>query len=108
MNGRGEVKRSKQRLDATFKHFQGIGPDPELQSNFAKYLCVLVSGYLEKAVSELVVEHARKNGAPSLQRFVDQRTKRFANAKSQRLNDIMGDFDSEWRAALEVHVEGDL
>lgn len=102
MNGRAEVSRLKQRLDATFKRVANIGGDLELQSDFARYLCVLVSGYLETAVTELVLEHARRAGGPSLQRFVDLRTRRFANANAQRLQDLLGSFDSDWRVALET------
>ena len=101
MNGRAEVSRLKQRLDATFSRVAKINGDLELQSDFARYLCVLVSGYLETAVKELVLEHARRVGGPSLQRFVEQRTRRFTNANAQRLQDLLGSFDSDWRIALE-------
>jgi hypothetical protein len=108
MTGRNEVNRLKQRLDATFKRVKGVGQDAELQADFSKYLCVLVSGYLEKAVFTLVVDHARKVGAPSLQRFVHQRTKNFANAKSQKLINLLGDFDQGWRISLEGILVDDL
>lgn len=108
MTGRAEVKRLKQRLDATFSRLGGVGTDLEVQSDFARYLCVLVSGYLEKAISELVVQHARRTGAPPLQRFVDQRTKTFTDAKAQKINDLLGDFDPEWRTLMEEHLAGDL
>lgn len=108
MTGRAEVRRLQQRLDATFVRLGGQALDIEIQSDFARYLCVLVSGYLEQAVSELVVEHARRTGAPSLQRFVDQRTKGFTNAKCQKLCNLLGDFDPEWRGQLEAFVAGEL
>jgi RiboL-PSP-HEPN len=108
MTGRAEVRRLKQRLDATFSRLGGVGTDLELQSDFARYLCILVSGYLETAISELIVEHARHTGAPSLQRFVDQRTKHFTNANSKRLSDLLGDFDEEWRVSVETYVVGEL
>jgi hypothetical protein len=108
MTGRAEVRRQKQRLDAIFKRVAGVGKDLELQSDFARYLCILVSGYLEKAASELVLEHARKTGSPSLQRFVDQRTRKFTNAKAQKLFNLMGDFDADWRNSLEAFVVDDL
>lgn len=108
MTGRAEVSRLKQRLDATFKRFGSVSTDLEVQSDFARYLCILVSGYLEKAVAELAVEHSRQTGAPSLQRFVDQRTKNFTNAKSQKLGDLLGDFDPEWRSLLEKYLDGEL
>lgn len=108
MTGRAEVARLQQRLDVAFRRIKSVGPDLELQSDFARYLCVLVSGYLEQAVAELVLEHARRTGAPTLQRFVDQRTKHFTNANSQRLEDLLGNFDPDWRKDLEAFVVDDL
>jgi len=108
MTGRAEVARLEQRLDITFRRCGGVGADLELQSDLARYLCVLVSGYLEKAVAELVLEHARRTGAPTLQRFVDQRTKHFTNANSTKLEDLLGSFDPDWRKELEAFVVDDL
>ncbi len=108
MTGRAEVARLKQRLDATFQRIAGVGSDLELQSDFARYLCVLVSGYLEKAVAELVLEHARRSGDPSLQRFVELRTRRFTNANTQRLQNLLGSFDLDWRQTLESFLVDEL
>jgi hypothetical protein len=60
MNGRAEVERLRQHLDATFKRIGSVDSDLELLSDFARYLCVLVSGYIERAVAELLLEHARR------------------------------------------------
>ena len=94
----------KQRLDATFGRVQGVQYDPELQSDFAKYLCVLVSGYIERAMVELVLEHAREKGAPTLLRFVEQRTRTFTNASSSRIQELLGSFDPAWRQELAENV----
>src|ERR1022692_5099703 len=92
MTGRAEVARLEKQLDAAFQRIKSLGPaaDIEVQSDFARYLCVLVSGYLEKSVAELMLEHARNNGAATLQRFVDYRTRQFANPNSQRLPALVG------------------
>ncbi len=108
MTGRAEVARLKQRLDATFQRVASIGSDLELQSDFAKYLCVLVSGYLESAVAELVLEHARRSGSPSLQRFVERNTRRFTNANTERLQNLLGSFDPDWRQTLESFLVDEL
>ncbi len=108
MTGRAEVTRLKQRLDATFQRVAGIGSDVELQSDFARYLCVLVSGYLESAVAELVLEHARRSGSPSLQRFVERNTRRFTNANTERLQNLLGSFDPDWRQTLESFLVDEL
>jgi hypothetical protein len=108
MTGRSEVNRLKQRLDATFQRVKAVGQGTELQADYSKYLCVLVSGFLEKAVFALVVDHARRTGAPPLGRFVHQRTKNLANANAQKLINLMGDFDPNWRISLEGFLVDDL
>ena len=101
MTGTAEVDRLKRQLDTVFGRVRLLGHDPELQSDFARYLCVLVSGYMEKALIALVLEHARTNGAPTLQRFVEHKTKNFTNAKASRVQDLLGSFDPKWREELE-------
>jgi hypothetical protein len=108
MTGRAEVSRLKQRLDSTFERVKNGTSDLELQSDFARYLCVLVSGYLEKAAIELVLEHARNAGAPTVQRFVEKRTAHFTNSNTQRLIDLLGSFDPNWQATLQAYVVDDL
>ena len=106
MTGRAEVYRLKRQLDATFKRAKSVGQDPELQADFARYLCVLVSGYIEKAVVALVLEHARQKGAPTLQRFVEQQTKTtFANPKVSRVQDLLGSFDQDWQQDLKDSLD---
>ena len=108
MNGRAEVHRLAQRLDATFSRIRDVGPDAELQSDFARYLVILVSGFLEKAVAELVLEHARQSGAPTLQRFVESQTRHFTNANCQRLQTLLGNFSPDWRLSLEGFLSDEL
>lgn len=110
MTGRAEVARLEKRLDATFQRIKifGATADIEVQSDFARYLCVLVSGYLEKAVAELVLEHARRNSRVSLQRFVEYKTRHFMNANCQKLTELLGGFDPEWRRGLEQFLVDDI
>jgi hypothetical protein len=102
MTGRQEVSRLKNRLDATFGRGKLLATsDIETQADFARYLCVLVSGYLERSVAELVLEHARRTGGPTLQRYVESRTRRFANANCQRLKELLGSFNPDWSTRLD-------
>jgi HEPN superfamily RiboL-PSP-like protein len=101
MTGRAAVASDEQRLDAIFARAGTLQYDPELLSDFAKYLCILVSGYLEKSLAELVLEHSRQVGAPSLQRFVESKTKRFANANAERIAQLLGSFDPGWKSSIE-------
>lgn len=101
MTGRAEVSRLQMVLDSTFDRAKKIS-DLETQSDFARYLCVLVAGFFEKAIAELLQEHSRQTGAPTLQRFVEANTRRFTNANSQKVADLLGSFSPDWRVEIET------
>ena len=101
MTGRAEVSRLKQSLDATFKRAESLTEDPELLSDFARYLCVLISGFLEQSVIELLLEHVRTHSSPSIEQHVERRLRQFTNAKTQKLIDLLGSFDEDWRREME-------
>jgi hypothetical protein len=100
MTGRAKVASEKQRLDATFRRAVAIGSDAELLSDFARYLCVLVAGFLEQAVIELLLEHVRNQSRPSVLRHLDARLRQFTTANTQRIKDMLGSFDPDWREDL--------
>ena len=101
MIGKAEVDRQRKQLDATFSRADGLNSDAELLSDFARHLCVLVSGYLEQAIIELIVEYARKHSDQRVQKHLEQRIRKSTNLNSQRLIDLLGGFDSDWRRDLE-------
>lgn len=101
MIGKAEVARQRQQLDATFKRAAGLGADAELLSDFARYLCVLVSGFLEQAVIELLIEYVRTHSDNRVQQHVEQRLRQLTNLRAQRLIEVLGNFDPDWRRDLE-------
>jgi len=103
MDGRQQIAQHRSRIDAVFSRAKQLEytADPETRADFAKHLCVLVSGYLERAVAEMLMEHSRKNGAPSLQLFVESNTRNFTNANCEKLKKLLGNFSPDWRTRLE-------
>lgn len=106
MTGREEVHRLTQRLDATFARARGaaVGGEPELQSDLAKYLCVLVSGYVERCSAELVSEHSRRTGPRTFERFVDRHARRPQNLNAEKLKQFVGAFDPIWAESLGAYL----
>jgi hypothetical protein len=104
MTGRAEIERQKQKLDATFKRAASMKGDAELLSDFARYLCVLVAGFLEQAAIEIALQHVRTHSQPSIQRHVENRLRRFSNANTQKIIQLFGSFDPDWRIDLESHL----
>ena len=104
MNGRQAIASHQQRIDAVFLRANGLNSDPELLADFAKYLCILVAGFIEKSFSEIALEHARKCGAPTLQNFVERNTSKFTNANTAKIIQFLGAFDSGWRVSIEDYL----
>jgi hypothetical protein len=67
----GESTRYKNKLDALFEKVKEI-QDMELKSEWAKYLCVLVSGYLEVSIREIHVEYARRRADENVTNYVSK------------------------------------
>ncbi|HET7238138.1 MAG TPA: HEPN domain-containing protein, partial [Terrimicrobiaceae bacterium] len=91
----------QQRIEAALARSTALADDPELLADHAKYVCVLVSGFIEKSLSEIVLEHSRRVGAPSLERFVEANTARFTNANTEKVLQLLGSFDPDWRRTFE-------
>jgi hypothetical protein len=101
LQGRAEVDRRKQRLTALFGTIDGEGLSSELTAQFARYLCVLVSGHAEKSVKELVQQHVRSNASPAVQRYVGRQIKRLRNVDVEDLKQLIESFKPEWWGHLE-------
>jgi len=104
MTGRAQVQRERQRLDDAFKRASGVKGDPELSSDFARHLCVLVSGFLEQSAIELLLEHVRQRSSQSIQRHVGQSLRRFSSPKANKLIALFGSFDPAWEADLKGYL----
>jgi hypothetical protein len=105
MTGRAEIESQKKRLDATFERARSSIPDDaELLSDFARYFCVLVAGFLEQAVIEIALEHVRTHSHISVQRHIDARLRKFTSANTQNIIELLGSFDADWRLDLEGYL----
>jgi hypothetical protein len=104
MTGRAEIDRQKNRLDATIERVSKTVADAEVLSDFARYLCVLIAGFLEQAVIEVALEHVRTHSQISVLRHAESRLRRFTSANAQNIVDLLGSFDSDWRTDLETYL----
>lgn len=106
--GRNEVERRKQRLEAVVTSIDGAGLSPELTSHFARYLCVLVSGFAEQSVKELVAHYGRLKADARTQRFVGKQVARVRNIDRERLRQLVQAFDPQWWSDLENRFPDEL
>ena len=68
----------------------------------AKYLCVLVSGFLERSVEDVLVRHSSQ-ARPTVSRYIE-RTLRIGNLNTERLCQLLAHFDEAWPNALAAEL----
>lgn len=105
MNGRAEVSRLRKRLDATFDRVPSASADFEVQSDYAKYLCVLVSGFFENAIVALLLEYVERRSAPEIMSFAERQLDHWTNPNVDKITNLFGSFSADWRLSLESYLQ---
>ncbi len=103
-----EALRYKRRLDNLFQKIGVLSGDLELQGQWARYLCVLVAGFLETAISAIYTEYARNSAAPNVASFVATKLARFQNPNMEKVVQLSRSFNKNWGDVLEVQAEGEV
>ena len=97
----------KQRLDQLFKAARTL-TDLEIQSHWSRYLCVLVSGFLENSVELCLTEYSRRGSNQAVSNFVSFKLRGFQNPKMGSIVELFGAFNPEWRTQIETATQGKL
>ena len=97
------------RLDNLFKQFGSLPADNELlQAHWSRYLCVLVSGYIETSVRAILADYVRRQSSPTVNKYVSGQLESFQNAKPEKIYNLVGSFSEDWKNSLETQTEGRL
>ena len=106
--GSTEVIRLRSSLKGAFTRAKNLrAVDAEIQSDLARYLCVLVLGFVETAVAELAIEHCRSRSASSVLKYASAQLDRLQNLKAQKLVQVIGSFEKKWSSELSMFMDGD-
>ena len=103
-----EISSNKQRLDNLFEKVTDFSADTYLQSHWARYLCILVSGFLETSVRIIYREYAKSKATPQVANFVEGKLEDFQNPKMEKILQLTGLFSKEWANELRLETEGEL
>ena len=103
-----EAVRYKQRLDNLFKQISAFSGNIELQSQWAGYLCILVSGFLETSICAIYGEFARKTASPYVANYVKYELDSFQNPKMGKILELTRAFNPLWAGKLATATEGKL
>lgn len=97
MSGRAEVSRLRKRLDSTFARMPLPSTDVEVQADYAKYLCVLVSGFFENAIVALTLDFVGQRSSSEVSAFAEHQLRNWTNPNTEKVCTLLGSFSPDWR-----------
>lgn len=78
--------------------------DLEVQSDYAKFLVIRVSGLVEQVTAEIVLDYTQKRAQPPLVAHVEWRMNMFQNPTVDRILDLVASFQPSWRGQLKDEI----
>lgn len=96
----------KSRITSLFKLYDKV-VDPEEQAHNAKYLAVLVSGYLEQAIKELLLHYTAQGTRSQVSRYIEKTWPISKNMKADNIETILNQFDSVWGDEFNTWLRGE-
>lgn len=103
-----EISRRIHSIDALIKSTQGFTHnDFELQSHWAKYLCVVASGFLEKALVNIYTDFCNQASSDRVATYAASRLRMVQNPKASTFVEVASSFDKDWGTALQAYLDED-
>ena len=100
MSSRSKDRPSSTRIDDVFERAVGFDDEPDIQADYVRYLCVLVTGFLEQAVVRVILNYVDALGDPSLSRYVAETLRRPGRMQVEQILRLVGRFNEDWRTEL--------
>ncbi len=99
-----EILRYKRQLNDLFDKVSTLESDLEMQSHWARYLCIRVSGFLEVAVSTIYKNYAKDKAAPFVFNYIDKQLSGFQNPNMEKILNITRAFSADWAKEIELEL----
>lgn len=100
-----ELSRQLQSLTALFANVvRASASDIELQSHWAKYLCVLAAGYLENSITEIYSEYVTSRSSQEVANYANNRLAQIRNPKTGKFIETANAFNNTWGVEIENYA----
>ena len=97
------------RLDDLFAQIPTLADKRDLQSHLVKFTCVLVCGYVEVALRDILQEYTRASASSEeVRRYVDKQLERSPNPSMGAILGLMRAFSEDWAQNLSNETKGKL
>lgn len=104
LSGRSWVIQEERRVNEAFERARGVDGLNPLSADIARYLVILVAGWMEQSAFELARARCRRDASGPVQLFSLSHLSQTRNARLDVLLDIVGRFDQGWRDQLDRSI----
>ena len=101
-----DIEARRRRIDALFAKADSLSNDAEMLSHWAKYLCILVCGFLENSVELCLIEYCKRRADENINNFVSNQLRSFQNPKMGKIVELFASFSKTWEADLKTDTDG--
>lgn len=96
------------KLDNLFNQYHSIPDDSFIQAHWSRYLCILVSGYLEISVGAILINYVEDKASTTVKNYVSKQIGSLQNAKAGKIYDLVASFNADWESQLRTRTEGSV
>lgn len=97
----------KMRINSLFDSYNEDN-NPESQAHSAKYLAVLVSGYLEQAIKEVLLNYSSLGSRPQIAKYIESTWPISRNMSADNINNILSHFNTHWSEKFSDWLKDDI
>jgi hypothetical protein len=103
----------RKRIDNLFKKV-ALFEEPDIQSEWSKYLCILVSGFVEESLRVLLEKYCENKASPNIQKYITKQIGNITNCKTDKIRQILGEFSLNWESEFtnkikeESKIDGEI
>jgi len=105
------ISASKNKLDDLFTYIKELRKlnNFELESQWATYLCIRVSGFLETSIRSIYIEYCSDKSHPNISKYVasNLESNRSQNMKPENILSLAMAFNEDWKRKLEIYMSED-
>lgn len=89
------------RLEAVLERGAAFDSDPEVQADYTRYLCILVAGFIERSVEDILQAYVDEAADSRVSRYVSTTLRRSGNLRAGQIVNLFEAFDDRWKTRLD-------
>lgn len=105
--GRMSIDSMRRQIKASIIRMEAKGLDDETRADLARFLCVRVSGLVERAFRELVGDLAQQRADPRIAEYVVAKVSRVTNLDANGLLGALETLDTKWAGEVRQLFDDD-